>query len=91
MDKDSFESRQARFQMGIGMPEARALLKRTNGGSFGQQVEWFAQTCAQSGPSQAYNEVKQAVCSGQNTQKLVSLYVLAAHQLGFPMGDYFQP
>ena len=34
MDKDSFESRQARFQMGIGMPEARALLKRANGGSF---------------------------------------------------------
>ena len=46
MDKDSFESRQARFQMGIGMPEARALLKRTNGGSFKQQVEWFAESCA---------------------------------------------
>ena len=42
MDKDSIESRQARNQMGIGMPEARALLKRSNGGSFRQQVEWFA-------------------------------------------------
>lgn len=65
--------------MGIGMPEARALLKRSNGGSFRQQVEWFAQTCATSGQDQAYSEVKQAVCSQQNTQKLVSLYVLAAH------------
>ena len=58
MDKDSFDSRQARFQMGIGMPEARALLKRTNGGSFRQQVEWFAETCANSGQSQAFSEVK---------------------------------
>ena len=49
--------------MGIGMPEARALLKRTNGGSFRQQVEWFAETCANSGQSQAFSEVKQAVCS----------------------------
>ena len=49
--------------MGIGMPEARALLKRTNGGSFRQQVEWFAETCANQGQNQAFSEVKQAVCS----------------------------
>ena len=36
MDKDSFEARQARFHLGIGMPEARALLKRSNVGSFRQ-------------------------------------------------------
>ena len=49
MDKDSYEARQARQLMGIGMPEARALLKRSGGGSFRQQAEWFAQACAQNG------------------------------------------
>ena len=31
MNKDAFESKNARFALGIGMPEARAIHKRTDG------------------------------------------------------------
>ena len=31
MNKDALESKNARFALGIGMPEARAIHKRTNG------------------------------------------------------------
>ena len=31
MNKDALDSKNARFALGIGMPEARAINKRTNG------------------------------------------------------------
>ena len=90
MNKDALDSKNARFALGIGMPEARALQKRTNGKckTFRDQMTWFTQRCNDAGKEQAQSEVQQAVCSSQGTAKLISFYVLASQKLGNSIPGY---
>lgn len=41
LDKESFESKQARFQMGLGMIEIRPYYKQTNCLTFRDHIAWY--------------------------------------------------
>lgn len=63
LDKDSYEAKSARFQLGLGMPELRAFNKRSNCQTFREHLDWYQKSILAQGTDATNNELQKAICS----------------------------
>ena len=57
VDKGHLESKQARHHLGLGMPEARALMKRNQTTTFRDIIGWYLSHSQANGEKETQNEL----------------------------------
>ena len=63
VEKDLPESKQARHHLGLGMPEARALLKRHQIQTFREIIQWYMNMKERQGERETQIELQKVICS----------------------------
>ena len=76
VEKDLPESKQARHHLGLGMPEARALLKRHHVKTFREIIQWYSNNKEIQGEKETQNELQKVICSSQITAKIIAIIIL---------------
>lgn len=81
-DKSANESKKARHYLGIGMPEAKSLVKVSGVSTVRSIVSWYFNECKESGTQPTNETVQYAICSSNRTVKVISLLILIGRACG---------